>query len=116
MKRFVIPALLLAPMVTFAQAFANVETFLADVGALIDTVLPLLMGLAVVGIFWGLMLWVFAAGDADKRKKGVHYMVLAIVALAVMVSVWGLVNWLVDATGLNVDEVPTVPSLPSGNL
>ncbi len=114
MKRFVIPALLLAPMMVFAQdgGLTNIQTLLEAFGTLVETALPIAVGIALLALFWGLALFIFAAGDANKKDKGVHLMIWSVVALFVMVSIWGLVAWLGDALDITQDETITVPDVP----
>ena len=56
-----------------------------------NAVIPFLVGLAVVGIIWGIFKYVKSAGDAEKIVEGRKTIVYGIVALFIMVAFWGLV-------------------------
>ena len=52
---------------------------------------------------------------ADEEKKGVakEKMIYGIIALFVMVSVWGIVNVLSGTFGFTTTSAPTLPGLPT---
>ena len=112
MKKFIIPALLFAPAVAFAQNLGNLETLLRSVGRLIDIALPIVVAIGLLAFFWGLVKFIFAAGSEDAKEDGKRLMIWGIVALFVMVSVWGLVRFVGNA--FNIDQGGTVqlPEVP----
>jgi hypothetical protein len=63
---------------------------------LIGAVLPVIAGLALLFFFWGLAITLAQSDNAEKRKEGRMIMVWGLVALFVMVSVWGIVKVLQD--------------------
>lgn len=114
MKR-IIPFLVLTPFLASAQSLSNVSTLLASIGKLINTALPIVVGLALLGFFWGLAMFIFGANDEDKRKEGRSIMIWGVVALFVMVAVWGLVNFIGSAVGVTPGTAgtPTIPTVPA---
>ncbi len=62
-------------------------------GEIIQNVIPIIIGLAVLVFIWGVLQYVVSKEDAGK-EDGKKYMLWGIIALFVMVSVWGLVNLL----------------------
>jgi hypothetical protein len=119
MKR-IIPFLVLTPFIASAQ-LKNVSTLLKSFGQLVSTALPIVVGLALLGFFWGLAMFIFGANDEDKRKEGRSIMIWGVVALFVMVAVWGLVNFLGTAIGVTpgtggTPNTPTVGGLPGSSL
>lgn len=113
----IIPAFLLltAPVSLFAQQLTQVDSLLTSIGGLVSTALPILVGLALLGFFWGLVKFIFAQGNEDSKTDAKKIMIWGLVALFVMVSVWGLVGFIGDAfdieQGDDLTEVPTVPGL-----
>lgn len=67
---------------------------------LIKSVVPLLFSLAVAGFIWGVVQYVLNADNEEKRKKGKSYMMWGIIALFVMISMWGLVGVLTKTFGI----------------
>lgn len=57
---------------------------------LVNPAVGILMTLAVVAFFWGLVKYIYSAGAG--KDEGKMIMVWGVVALFVMVSVWGLVK------------------------
>lgn len=110
MKKFIIAAMAAAPSLAFAQTLGNLETLLRSVGRLIDIALPIVVALALLAFFFGLMQAIF--GGAESVKKGKDLMIWGIVALFIMVSVWGLVRFIGNAFGVEQGgsaQIPTVP-------
>lgn len=110
MKRFIIPAaLILTPALAFAQGeLGNIERLLEAIGRLVGIATPIVVGIALLGFFWGLVSYIFAAGDEGKRGEARQYMIWGIVALFVMVAVWGLVRFVGEAVGVT-DQGGSVP-------
>ena len=66
-----------------------------------SAVIPLLMSLAVVSFIWGVIQYVINSDDENKKSKGRDFMIWGILALTVMVSIWGLVAILGNTFGIN---------------
>jgi hypothetical protein len=52
---------------------------------------PLVFALALLTFVWGVVKYVIAAKDSNEREEGRMFMIYGIIALFVMISVWGLV-------------------------
>lgn len=106
MKRFLaVSALLLTPMLVSAQGLEGVIRKISD---LINLAIPLVIALAILAFFWGLMKYIFSASDDDKKEEGRNIMIYGIIALFVMVSVWGLVRLLQETFNIN-QNAPIIP-------
>ena len=109
MKKFVIPAgVLLLPGIALA---ATLEDVLNKFGDLINIAGPIVVGLALLYFFWGLASYIFSSDDPEKKESGRNIMIWGVIALFVMVSVWGLVNVLSDTFNLETGA-PDVPNIP----
>lgn len=106
MKKVIAGALFFAPMFAFAQQLGNVTRLIQSVRGIIDILIPLVAALALLYFFWGLAKFILATGngDEDAREKGKNIMIWGIVALFVIVSVWGLVRFVGDAIGIRPDD------------
>ena len=98
------------PLTSFA-ALGGLQQFFEDVGSLVDYLIILLVGIAVLVFFWGLVRFIFKAGDEKAKDEGKRLMIWGIIALFVMVSVWGLVKFIQDQ--LFDDVTYDAPSLNS---
>lgn len=114
MKRLIVSALAFGPMVAFAQSQPNLSYLtntLQTIGSLVRTALPIVVGIALLGFFWGLAQFIFAAGDEKKKDAGKRHMIWGVIGLFVMVSVWGLVGFLANVTGVQQGSDARVPSV-----
>lgn len=119
MKRLIIAAFLLTPALALAQSgpqLGNIQTLLTSIGRLVNIALPIVVGIALLGFFWGLAQFIFAAGNDDKKEEGKKHMIWGIIGLFVMVAVWGLVAFVGNALGIqtgnsNQPQLPTAPGL-----
>src|SRR3989338_10689239 len=96
MKKFLTAALGVGALAfpLLALAATTLEGILGTIGQLIAVATPIIVALALLAFFWGLAVFIFNSGDAEKRKGGIQIMIWGIIALFVMVSIWGIVNTL----------------------
>lgn len=79
---------------------------------ILNKMVPLLIGIAVVILLTAAVRYVTAAEDEEKKKNAKNMLIYSIVALFVMVSVWGLVNILSGTFDLE-NDIPSVDVLPN---
>lgn len=79
-------------------------------GDLINLATPIVVALALLYFFWGLAQYILNSSDDKKQKEGKNIMIWGIIALFVMVSVWGIINVVRDTFNLddNTIDVPIV--------
>ena len=112
MKKVILAALALAPSLVFAQNLSNLETLVRSIGRLISLALPIVVAIALLAFFWGIVKYIFSASDEAKKKEGQTLMIWGLVALFVMVSVWGLVRFIGNALGVQQGDTIQVPQVP----
>jgi len=98
---------LFLPTVVFA---ATLPQALGVAFGIIQDMVVVTIGLAVLVFLWGVFKYVIASDDAGK-EQGRSFMLWGIIALFVMVSVWGLVNILRETLQLN-PATPPAPGIP----
>ncbi|MDD5050444.1 MAG: hypothetical protein PHV93_01750 [Candidatus Pacebacteria bacterium] len=74
----------------------------------LGSVIPLLVGLAVIGFLYGVLRYIYSGGDEEKRKEGIRFITYGIVGLAVITTLWALVG--IISTSV-VGSNPIVPQL-----
>ncbi len=102
------------PRFAFAQSapdYSYWTTLIKEVGALFDLLTALFTALALLFFFWGLALFILKAGSEEGRAKGRVRMVWGIVALFVIVAVWGLVQLLFQISGASENKTYGPPSV-----
>jgi len=111
MKTFLTAAGLLAlPLAVGAQSTTGgLDGVLKVFSNLINLAIPIIIALAVLYFFWGLATFILNAGNEDKRSEGRQIMIYGIIALFVMVSVFGLIRLLQETFGLQGETNPIIP-------
>lgn len=105
MKKIALSALALGlPYVAFAQANVN---NIQDLGAFVINIInniavPVVFAVAFIVFIWGVFKYFILGGhDEEARGSGKDLMLYGLIGFFVMVSVWGLVNILVNSVRLN---------------
>jgi hypothetical protein len=95
----------------------NLGGFLNYITCLINSsVIPLIFALATATFVWGVVqFFLLNAGEESKRQQGKQFMLWGIIALAVMLSVWGLVGILKATFGITGSFLPQVTPPNSTN-
>src|SRR5882724_5595814 len=104
-----VPSLVLAsdpPVSQGASTQNGIGGVLSTVSNLIGLLIPIILALAVVWFMWGVLQYVTKGGDAAGQKEARDTMLWGIIAIAVMVSIWGLVGILQSTFGLQNAQVP----------
>src|SRR5690349_7696620 len=109
-KLFATLALYATPALALAQVSGstrNVDNLLGQVSNFLNAVVPIIVSLAIVYFLVYVFRYAVAGGDEEKEaaKKGMFW---GIVAIFVMVSVWGLVNILRGTFNLDT-QTPDLP-------
>jgi hypothetical protein len=92
-------------------AFAQEQTFdFSNFGTLVTSILntvlrpliPLLFGIAIVVLLWGIAMRVRAGDNAVERAKGNMFMLSGVIGLFVMIAVWAIVGLVAGTFGVSV--------------
>ena len=72
---------------------------------------------AMVAFFFGIVqfIWGSRDGDATKAKNGKNFMLWGLIALFVMFSVWGIVNYAQRIFGIQGQNTIIIPQIELGN-
>jgi hypothetical protein len=95
----------------------NLFGLLCRIGQFLNSVVPVLIALAVVYFVWGVVTYVISS-DEEAKKTGRDRIIFGIIGLAVIIGMWGLVNLLANTFSLNnsgTENLPTVPVVIPGN-
>jgi hypothetical protein len=89
------------------------EYIVCRAGSVLNTVIPVLIVLAVVYFIWGVAGYVISK-DEEAKKRGKDKMIYGIIGLVVIVAMWGLVSIVTTSFGVNQNvqvNIPTVPGI-----
>lgn len=74
---------------------------------------PVLFAIAFIVFLYGIAkAYIFSHGEPEEVSKGHKLVLWGIIAFAVMISVWGLVNVVANTFGLNGQYAPPQPYSP----
>lgn len=115
LKFLVAPSMMLLPLLVWAQSNDGVHGLLSRVEQLIGRIIPIIIALALLLFLWGVLQFFFTK-DPEKQKNSKSFMFWGIIALFVMVSVWGLVRIVSETVfdnRANYSSPVPVPGLPN---
>jgi len=111
--KYILPLTIAAfPFMVGAQG-SGVLSFLRLVTDIVQALIPVIIGIAVLVFIWGILKYVIAKSE-DDQKEARSVILYGVIILFVMVSVWGLVNLLADTLQLN-NRPPQIPVIPGVN-
>ncbi len=88
-------------------------SFLALAQTFINRLVPFAIGVAVLGFFWFLIMFIWKGGqgatEKDSAIKGMGYSILA---LFLMVAVWGIIAMLANLLGVGIGGGVPTPTIP----
>jgi len=99
-------ATLLLPVLASAQTISDTLIFFS---VILNGVIGLFITLAIVVFFWGLIRYLWSMGP-EEAHEGIKIMFWGVVAIFVMVSIWGIIQLL--QRSLRVTS--TDPVIPKG--
>ena len=76
------------------------------INQILSLVLPIIITLAILGFVWGLAKYIYSAGDESSKQEGRDIMYWGVIALFVMVSVWGLVELITKTFSIEPNRKP----------
>ncbi len=83
---------------------------------IISRLVPFAVTLAVLAFFWFLINFIWkGSSDPAKRADALKGMGLSVVALFVMVSIWGIIGLLGSIVGVNQGGNIPIPGVPRPN-
>jgi len=94
--------LLLAPGIVWAQSFRDV---VFDITDLLRSLIPVLVGAAVLVFFVGLTEYIYQAGDKSAVETGKNRMIAGVIGLVVISAIWGIVAVVGNTFGLGINPV-----------
>ncbi len=98
----------------FIVMAADITGVISKINDIIGTIIPVIISLAVLLFIWGVVKYITAGGDPEKREEARSVIIYGIIGLFVIVSVWGLVALLsntfnLDQGDINIPQIPHTP-------
>jgi len=111
-KKILLGLTYFAPFVVFAQA--TIQDLLGVVIDIFNIIIPFLITLALIYFLYGVAKYILSQDDDEGRKASRSIMINGIIALFVIISVWGLVAVLNATFGITAGGGPG--GIPTGGL
>ncbi|MBY0294318.1 hypothetical protein K2Q08_03230 [Patescibacteria group bacterium] len=80
--------LLLTPFIASAQALLPLQNLLLGFGNLVRILIPILVTIAIVVFFWGLVKYIW--GQGKDHAAGRNTMIAGLVSLFIMITLYGV--------------------------
>ena len=112
MKKFAVLAATWAlPLLAAAQVRSIYDAGTKITEIINGVLVPMIFAIAFIVFIWGIV-QAFLLKDEEAREKGKSYILWGIIAMFIMVSVWGLVNILVGTFNLSSGGPSFIPGAP----
>lgn len=98
------------PFMALATNTTNLDyitTFISKANGILDQLVVFFISLAVVWFIWNVVRYTMSS-DEDGKSKAKSQMIWGIIAIAVIVSIWGLVGLLQTLFGVNTNTAGDV--------
>jgi len=107
LKYALITILVLPSVVLAASTLNDIESAALNI---LNLVVPLFIAAAVVVFLWSVLKYINSGDNAETREQAKSLMIYGVIAIFVMVSVWGLVGVLRNMFTLNGNVLPVDPN------
>jgi len=107
-KALTLAVLYTFPLVAFAQTPTNLIGLISFAGDVANRLIPLLIAVALVVFFWGIVQYVWG----QDPKAATTIIVTGLIGLFVMVSVWGIIRIAQNTFGVNNQAPISIPQVP----
>ena len=97
------------PLFAYAQ---TIGTLFDAAIFLISGLIPLLIAIAVLVFFWGIVKFIFHADDERAVEEGKQLMVWGMIAIFVMVALWSILGYFQQELGLTSSNLGVLPQMP----
>jgi uncharacterized membrane protein YidH (DUF202 family) len=107
---------LFAAAVASTESTGDLKTIVDTLKGIVDTIVPILILVAFAVFLYGIIRYILAAGDDEKRKEVKGYIIYGLVGMFVMVAFLGIITLVAKSFEIGVGgeiEAPqvTVPTL-----
>lgn len=110
LKKFIPLGAMLIPFVALAQT--TLQAIIQTLINVVNLVVPLLIGIALIVFIWGVIKYITAGGDEAKRTEARNTILYGVIGLFAIIAVWGLVKVLSTTFGIERGGTIERPQFP----
>lgn len=100
------------PMFAHAQTGTTIFSVVNLIETLVARLVPIAIAAALLFFIWGLAVFIKNSGSDEGREEGKQKMIWGIVALFIIVAVWGIVWFVANTFRINPEMRAPVPDIP----
>jgi fumarate reductase subunit D len=104
-------AWLAAVALPVCAAAASIDDTFILASNLLNKLMVLFVVLAVVVFFWGLIKYLAGLDSSESKSEGLQLMMYGVIAIFVMVSLWGIIALLQNTFKVGGGTVPKLPTI-----
>lgn len=99
------------PFVAFAaETLRGINDIVTGIGVIVANLIPILIAIALIVFFWGLVKYVWGGGKDTAKGKSI--MIAGLISLFVMVSIYGIIIYAQIALNVPTNTTITIPRFP----
>jgi hypothetical protein len=91
MRKIFISLMAFSPALALA-ADPTIEGLIGKIRDIMNLVNPLLMVIVFAVFLWGIIKFITAAGDENKRKEAKNYIIYGLIGIFVLIAWWGIIQ------------------------
>ena len=77
-----------------------------------DRIMPLMVGIAIIVFLFNMISFIANSGNEKQREQFKNYMINSVIAMFILISIWGIVG--IGTKGL-FGTKPYIPQLPTSD-
>ena len=108
--------LIILALGTLALDNVNLLDYFHDIEIALNTLAIFFVSIGLLGFVYNITRYfIIESGDEEGRTKAKQYALWSIIGFVAVVSIWGLVNLLVESLGVGGPGVPCIDYLPKSH-
>jgi hypothetical protein len=95
---------------------ATLLDILVNLDSFINSIIAFLVGIAVLGVVWGLVKYIFQADQPEAHKAALRIIIGGVISIVVIIAIWGIIRFiltLIFGSSSPAFDPPSFPTLPT---
>lgn len=95
-----------------ALADNDLGSFVTKMGTILSSIVPIMVTLALIYFIYGLAEYISVSGNEAKKAEGKNIMIYGTIAMFMIVSIWGVVQFIGKTVGVSEVTTQKSPAIP----